>query len=356
MIKRNLRQYFAVSSNADKKAITEEIVDEVTRSGRFLQYDSVQKHWLEMDREASRIKVALSLQYRQRRVSRDLEDIDNPSETSPQPPASSDPSFSTTDTSATLEPTNLDQTQDLPFGQNQGSLPIETTEGSPIEPIQLSPSDHQDSARQHCFEQMSSPPASLFHQYDTFSHGCDNLQQQQQLYGCGSIPWHQQMQRSVSQPNMAQPFDGNGMPYVDLQLLQPQMMMMMMDGQTLHPHHHVDGVSCCRLVQSLPVCRCHVSPQQYSAILVQLAIHLYLIQSIAESQGYHQPLSAGPMSFSSIHMDGASSNCFVSSPPQGAGDLLLHQMQSTFPSSQQQGNEPMCTHPNQPSAVVQNDE
>jgi hypothetical protein len=87
IIKQNLRRYFSVSTHTDKKMITEEIVDEVTRLGRFLRYDKDHEHWLVMDRENARIKVAQALQYRQRRVAKGLESMDDSPEPNPLPPS-----------------------------------------------------------------------------------------------------------------------------------------------------------------------------------------------------------------------------------------------------------------------------
>jgi hypothetical protein len=65
--------------------ITEEIVDEVTSSGRFLRFDKGREKWMVMDREAARIKVAQALQYRHRRVAKGLESMDDSLEPNPLP-------------------------------------------------------------------------------------------------------------------------------------------------------------------------------------------------------------------------------------------------------------------------------
>jgi hypothetical protein len=67
--------------------ITEEIVDEVTRLGRFLRYDKDHEQWLVMDRENARIKVSQALQYRHRRVAKGLENMDDSLEPNPLPPS-----------------------------------------------------------------------------------------------------------------------------------------------------------------------------------------------------------------------------------------------------------------------------
>jgi hypothetical protein len=67
--------------------ITEEIVDEVTSSGRFLRFDKGREKWMVMDREAARIKVAQALQYRHRRVAKGLESMDDSLEPNPLPPS-----------------------------------------------------------------------------------------------------------------------------------------------------------------------------------------------------------------------------------------------------------------------------
>jgi hypothetical protein len=50
-----------------KKRITNEIVMEVKRTGRFLKWINVSQTWEEVPDEAARIKVAQALQYRGRR-------------------------------------------------------------------------------------------------------------------------------------------------------------------------------------------------------------------------------------------------------------------------------------------------
>ena len=73
LIADNLKKYFTVSANSHKKLITEDIVSTILQlGGRFLKMDKAQKGWVQISKEAARIKVAQALQYRQSQSAQDI--------------------------------------------------------------------------------------------------------------------------------------------------------------------------------------------------------------------------------------------------------------------------------------------
>lgn len=68
LVDANVTRYNKTQSRSAKTRIAKTVLDQVTKSGRFLKYDEEKTAWVEVNRSSSRIKVSQAFRYRQRQL------------------------------------------------------------------------------------------------------------------------------------------------------------------------------------------------------------------------------------------------------------------------------------------------